>query len=160
VDGPVTEAGEAIISIHPKFANAILAGTKTVELRRRIPPIKIGTRLWIYATQPIGAVIGTVTVEAIVRATPDVIWDMCADRADISRLEFDRYFSGSSEAIGISLGATQKIEAIEIEKLRTWRVGFHPPQVMLKITASEAKSLLKLVSNATKLHSATAERAD
>jgi predicted transcriptional regulator len=156
----VTEAGEAIISIHPRFANAILAGTKTVELRRRIPPINVGTRLWIYATRPIGAVIGTVTVEAIVRATPDVIWDMCADRADVSRLEFDRYFCGTSEAIGISLGATQRIEAIEIKKLRAWRVGFHPPQVMLKISASEAKSLLRLVSNPTKLHSATAEGTD
>ena len=155
----MTEAGEAIVSIHPKFANAILAGTKTVELRRRIPPIKIGTRLWIYATQPIGAVIGTVTVEAIVRAAPDVIWDTCADRADVSRLEFDRYFSGASKAIGISLRGAQKIEAIEIEKLRSWRVGFHPPQVMLKITASEAKSLLRLVSNATKLDRAAGGRA-
>lgn len=155
----MTKAGDAIISIHPKFAYAILAGTKTVELRRRIPPIKMGTRLWIYATQPVGAVIGTVTVEAIVRATPDVIWDLCADGADVSRPEFDRYFSGTSKAIGISLGTTQKIEAIEIEKLRTWRVGFHPPQVMLKISASEAKSLLTFVSNTTRLHRATAERA-
>jgi predicted transcriptional regulator len=156
----VSEAGEAIISIHPKFAEAILAGTKTVELRRRIPPINVGTRLWIYATQPIGAVIGTATVEAIVRATPDVIWEMCVDRAEVSRIEFDRYFSGTSEAIGISLGATQKIEAIEIEKLRIWRAGFHPPQVMLKLTASEANSLSRLVSNATKLQSSTEKEGD
>jgi predicted transcriptional regulator len=153
MDGPVTESKEAIISIHPKFANAILAGTKTVELRRRIPPVMIGTRLWIYATQPVGAVIGTATIEAIVRGTPEVIWNLCADRAYVSRPEFDRYFSGTSQAIGISLRGAQKIEAIEIERLRNWRIGFHPPQVMLKITASEAKSLLRLVSNASQLDS-------
>jgi predicted transcriptional regulator len=154
----VSESEEAIISIHPEFANAIIAGTKTVELRRRIPPIKIDTRLWIYATQPIGAVIGTATIEAIVRGTPEFIWDWCADRADVSRAEFDRYFSGTSEAIGISLCAAQKIEAIEIERLRSWRPGFHPPQVMVKISASEAKNLLRLVSNVTKLRRAAGGR--
>jgi predicted transcriptional regulator len=140
----VIESKEAIISIHPKFADAILARTKTVELRRRIPPVVIGTRLWIYATRPVAALIGTAIIEGIVRGTPDAIWNLCADRANVSRAEFDRYFFETREAIGISLCKAQKIEAIEIERLRNWRIGFHPPQVMVKITESDAKRLLRL----------------
>src|SRR4051794_32919901 len=52
-DGHVAEETDAIISIHPSYADAILAGEKTIELRRRIPNISQGARLWIYATRPI-----------------------------------------------------------------------------------------------------------
>jgi predicted transcriptional regulator len=141
----VTEPEEAIISIRPKFADAILSGAKTIELRRRIPTIQTGARLWIYATRPIGAVVGSATIDAIVRGRPDMVWEACGGRANVSRLEFNRYFHGAPEAIGISLAAIQKIRAIGIEKLKGWRDGFHPPQVMCKITANEAKNLRGLV---------------
>ena len=56
------DATDAIISIHPDYADAIFAGKKTIELRRRIPEVPSGTRLWIYATRPTGAIIGFVTI--------------------------------------------------------------------------------------------------
>jgi predicted transcriptional regulator len=142
----VPKPGDAIISIHPRFTDAILTGSKTVELRRRIPPIEVGTRLWMYATRPIAAVVGSAIVGAIFRDTPSAIWDMYAEQTAIAREEFDQYFDGANEAIGISLRQVRRVRQLEIEELRTWREGFHPPQVLSKITALEAKRLQEIVS--------------
>jgi hypothetical protein len=82
-----------------------------------------------------------------------MVWESCSDRADVSRPEFDRYFHGAPEAIGISLSAIHKINAIDIERLKTWKAGFHPPQVMLKISANDARNLRKLVSEGDQIAS-------
>ena len=133
---------DAIISIHPRHAYAILDGAKTIELRRRIPPLTVGTRLWIYATRPVGAVIGVATVERIVRDDPAQIWLEFGDQSGIDRGDFDAYFDGSSVAIGLLLvDAKRSVEQVAIEKLRSLREGFHPPQVMMSISNHEAKAL-------------------
>jgi predicted transcriptional regulator len=137
---------EAIISIKPPFAEAILDGSKTVELRRKIPPLAIGTRLWIYATKPTGAVIGSAVVEKIVRGTPDEIWIKFSENAGISRIGFDSYFDGAKEAIGLVLRDVSRAKPVEIDQLRSLRTGFHPPQVMARLTDAEAASLGYLAS--------------
>lgn len=137
---------EAIISIHPTFADAILCGRKTVELRRRIPPVEVGARLWIYATRPVAAIVGVAIIDTIFRGTPHAVWETYSDRTAINRGDFDRYFEGAREAIGIRLSKARRMQPIGIEQLRVWKEGFHPPQVLSRITASEAKRLLQMSS--------------
>lgn len=136
---------DAIISIHPRYAHAILDGVKTIELRRRIPSISAGTKLWIYATLPVGAVIGTATVDRIVRGDPEAIWVQFGHQAAIDRPDFDAYFDGAQEAVAILLSEAQRnTEHIEISQLRELRRGFHPPQVMIRINEQESQSLRRL----------------
>lgn len=143
----MTPESDAIISIHPRHANAILDGTKTVELRRRIPALSVGTRLWIYATRPVGAVIGIATVDSIVRGDPEEIWLKFGDRTAIDRVDYDAYFGGAHEAIGLLLINPQRsAKSVEIEKLRSLRMRFHPPQVMMSINSKEADHLSKMSS--------------
>lgn len=137
---------EAIISIRPRFAEAILSERKTVELRRRIPQIEIGTRLFIYATRPTGAIVGVAIVDTIFRGTPEAVWETYSDRIGINRSDFDRYYAGASKAIGLRLSKVQRIKPISIEQLRMWKEGFHPPQVLNRITPFEASRLLQLNS--------------
>lgn len=144
--GPLAKNGEAIISIRPNFAEAILSGRKTVELRRRIPPIEVGARLWIYATRPTGSIVGVATIDTIFRGTPQAVWETYCDRIAVNRSDFDRYFAGAREAIGIRLSKVQRMKPIGIEELRIWKEGFHPPQVLARITAPEAKRLLQMSS--------------
>jgi predicted transcriptional regulator len=137
---------EAIISIRPVFADAILSGRKTVELRRRIPSIGVGARLWIYATRPAASIVGVAIVDAIFRGESKTVWKIYSDRTAISRADFDRYFDGAREAIAIQLSNIQRIRPIEIDRLRAWKEGFHPPQVLSRLTTSEAKGLLRMSS--------------
>lgn len=142
----MAKPNEAIISIRPIFAEAILSGRKTVELRRRIPPIEIGARLWIYSTRPTASIVGIAIIDTIFRGTPHAVWETYADRTGVNRSDFDRYYEGAREAIGIRLSKVQRIHPIGINQLRVWKDGFHPPQVLSRITASEAKRLLQMSS--------------
>jgi len=138
------ESGDALISIRPHFANAILSGIKTVELRRRIPSIALGTRLWIYATRPTAAVIGSVILEQIVEQPPEELWEFCGHHAAVDRELFDAYFEGTNVALGLFLTDVRRTNPVEIEQLREMRSGFHPPQVIARLTKAEAHLLTSL----------------
>jgi predicted transcriptional regulator len=140
----VPDAADAIISIHPSYADAILAGTKTIELRRRIPELPSGTRLWIYATRPIAAVIGFVTIQNVARAHPRTIWQKHRDGTGVDHASFKAYFNGANEGVAIVLDTARRVGPITIDQLRGIRDTFHPPQVVIRLTAAEAKALRKL----------------
>ncbi|MBB5576976.1 MULTISPECIES: ASCH domain-containing protein [Rhizobium] len=131
----------AIISIRPKFVQAIVSGVKTVEVRRRIPPIQAGTTLWIYATLPIGAVVAVAVAVQIFRGHPDELWASFGAETGITKEDFDSYFEGTASGVCIYLGHVREISPIPIRQLRSMRVGFNPPQVISKITAEEARFL-------------------
>ena len=145
------DAADAIISIHPAYADAILAGTKTIELRRRIPELPLGTRLWIYATRPIGAVIGFVTIQNVTRAHPRTIWQRHRNGTGVDHASFKAYFNGAQEAVAIVLNAARRVGPITIDDLRGIRDSFHPPQVLIRLTVTEAKALRSLAKEQTPL---------
>lgn len=140
----MTDTADAIISIHPNYADAILAGTKTIELRRRIPELLSGTQLWIYATRPTGAVVGRVMIRSVTRAHPTTIWKKHGDGAGVDHASFKAYFNGAQEAVAILLAAARRVGPITIDQLREIRERFHPPQVLTRLTASETRALRKL----------------
>jgi predicted transcriptional regulator len=141
----MSDVGDAIISIRPHFAEAILSGAKTVELRRRIPSIEIGTRLWIYATRPTGAVIGSAILEKIVTQSPSELWASCGDKAAVDRITFDNYFDGVSVALGLFLSNVCRSAPVDISRLRQMRQGFHPPQVIARLSMAESCSLGEMI---------------
>ncbi len=136
---------DALISIRPNFADAIFNGSKTVELRRKIPPISAGIRLWIYVTKPVGAVKGVAEVSEIIEGSPDEVWRACSERAGLDRLEFDAYFQGSEKAIGLVLTNVSSGVPASIELVKTLRPNFHPPQVITKLSPSEASGLRQYI---------------
>jgi predicted transcriptional regulator len=142
--GHVPDAADVIISIHPTHADSILAGKKTIELRRRIPELPSGTRLWIYATRPIGAVVGFVTIQHVSRAHPKTIWKEHRAGIGINYAAFKAYCNGAREAVAILLAAARRVSPVTIDQLRGIRGSFHPPQVVTRLTASEAEALRKL----------------
>lgn len=130
----MNEPEVAIISIHPEYAEAILSGKKTIELRRRIPKIEEGTRLWIYATRPQAAIIGSAIVASITRESPASIWMQHSKDAFIPKKDYNNYFRGTDKAIAIRLINAEKCHPVKIDKLREIKEGFHPPQVLIRIS--------------------------
>ena len=63
-----------VLSLRPRFAEAILAGDKTVELRRTVPKIVVPTRALLYAATPVRALIGTCIVTDVVAADLADLW--------------------------------------------------------------------------------------
>ena len=139
---------DAIISIFPEYADAILAGQKTIELRRRVPVLHLGMRLWIYATRPTGAVVGYVTVENVTRGRPMIIWRLYRQGTAIDYGTFSAYFAGAKEAVAILLAAAKRVKPITIDQLREIRCRFHPPQVVTLLTTTETAALREIADAA------------
>ncbi|SFO06949.1 ASCH domain-containing protein [Amycolatopsis rubida] len=66
------------MSLRPRFAEAILDGTKTIELRRTRVSAPPGTKLVLYASAPTMAVVGIATLIGIEIASPGKSGDATA----------------------------------------------------------------------------------
>lgn len=150
----MAETTNAIISIHRSYADAILEGQKTIELRRRIPNVPPGTHLWIYATKPTAAVIGVATITDVARAHPKTLWKRHRNGTGVDHASFKAYFNGAPQGVAIILAQARRIQPITIKQLRGIRESFHPPQVLTVLTAKEAKALRKLLRKSPAIVSA------
>lgn len=92
----------ALFSIKPQFAQAILRGEKKFEFRTKACKCKL-TTMFIYATKPIGMVIGEVSIETVISEEPEELWKLTHNDAGISKSEFDQYFQGRKKAYAYKL---------------------------------------------------------
>lgn len=99
----------ALLSIRPEYAEAILEGRKRVEFRRT-PFARPVRSVVIYATSPVGMIIGCFEVEAIEVDSPSALWERFHTVAGISRRRFRDYFSGTSRGYAIRVGVVTEFE--------------------------------------------------
>ena len=127
-----------VLSVRPRFAEAIIDGRKTVEVRRQRPNVQPGTLGFVYSSSPIQAVVGTFTVEKIVSGTPDEIWLVAQDGVYISRREFDCYFAGAKvgHAIVVSYGHRLP-KPISLSRLRVIWPKCRPPRSFGYLVAAD-----------------------
>ena len=112
-----------LLSVHPRFATAILAGSKTVEVRRQRVAAPPGTRVLLYATAPTMARIAAVHV-----ASPKEVWLAHRSQTGITRREYDAYMNGATQASGLTLEDPVSFdEPVTLGALRAAGT-FHPPQ--------------------------------
>ena len=140
----MTETQNAMISIKPEYAQAILEGEKTVELRRRIPTLPIGARLWIYSTLPVGAVVGSAVVGEVACDSPENIWLGYGSQAAISYSDYLDYFYQSEKAYAITLKKVMRRRPTYIPQLRSLRNGFQFPQVLSPLSKNETAKLAQM----------------
>lgn len=134
-----------LLSIKPRFAEAILDGSKTVELRRTPPRLDVPTDVLLYASQPTSAIVGTCQVTEVLSYTPAGLWRLVGPRTGVSYQEFADYFYGCARAYGLVLAEPQRVAtAVELETLRAaWR-PFHPPQSFRYLTRASSDRVLAL----------------
>jgi len=92
-----------LLSIKPEYAEKILNGTKRYEYRRALPRNEAVRTVVIYATLPVGKVVGEFEIGEVLCEPPDKLWRRTRDAAGISRAFFDSYFSGRTEAMAIAV---------------------------------------------------------
>lgn len=116
------------MSIRPGYAEAILSGSKTVELRRRRPSFSPGTRVIVYSSSPEQQLLGTFRTGDVHEGTPGELWKLIKHRAGVDRATFDAYFAGCSEAFAIEVRRPQR--------LQPKRLRIRPPQSYLFLSPS------------------------
>lgn len=115
----------ALLSIKPVYAEAIFAGRKKVEFRRsRIAPDV--ERALVYATQPVGSVIGWFRIAGIAESTPDGLWRRFRRDGAIRRGDYFDYFDGAARAYAIEIAdPTEVAEPLLLDSLLA---GLRAPQ--------------------------------
>ncbi|MCG8317099.1 MAG: ASCH domain-containing protein [Pseudomonadales bacterium] len=118
-----------LMSIKPEYANKILSGEKSVELRRFFPAdIAENSLLFIYSSSPDKAIIGFVRIKNVHKLPVMDIWRKYRDQACIDYKKFRSYFSGKKEGYVLSVSQPTKFERpIEREEIES-RHRFYPPQ--------------------------------
>ena len=117
-----------LLSIRPRYAHAILNGTKTAEIRRQRPNVHPGTLVIIYATKPVGALIGTARISDVSEGAPVTLWERHRRATGVSQAEYDGYLSGTDTAYLLFLCQVQRLEPLlTLEQMRLTN-AFQPPQ--------------------------------
>jgi len=117
-----------LISVRPRYAEKILSGEKTVELRRRFPTLSNGGTALIYSSSPVCAIVGYTQIKDVKNVTISQIWRRYRDHACISKSEFYDYFAGLKLGFALILTGTKTFGRQLDSSLLRDRYGIVPPQ--------------------------------
>lgn len=95
---------KVLLSIKPEYAEKILNGEKKFEFRRVLPKNKEVDKVVIYATMPIGKIIGEFEIADFISESPIQLWQLTEEFAGISFHFFESYFSDRELAHAIKVG--------------------------------------------------------
>lgn len=101
---------KVLLSIKPEYIDKIFDGEKMFEFRRVLPKHTEFKTVIIYATMPVGKIVGEFHVDRIISDKPSVLWELTEEYAGISKLLFNQYFAGKETA-----------HAIKIKKARRYK---------------------------------------
>jgi predicted transcriptional regulator len=131
-----------LLSLHPEYADAIFAGTKHYEYRRKAPKVGVPTRFLIYVTSPRKELIGEIIVDHILTATPEAIWKKTGHAGGIAKVQLLEYFTGLEEAHALHVGSyTRYATPKPLSALRRALPGFTPPQYLTWLTPKALSAL-------------------
>jgi predicted transcriptional regulator len=127
-------ASPFLISIHPQYVRAILAGRKTVECRKSAIGLAPGDLLYLYATAPEKAILGTARVTELYKGPPAVLWAKHQARTCVRKEDFDAYYQQSESAVLIGL-CDVRVAAVPVplSALRALQAKFSPPQTARRL---------------------------
>jgi predicted transcriptional regulator len=135
--------GDIVISVQQKFVERIVAGKKAAELRRRVPRIQPGCRVWIYTKAPEAVISICVTVDRIVTGSPQDIWQSHRSNLGVSLDEFEDYFGNTETGCAIFFKRVEGVSpGVALSEIRSKSKGFHPPQFFKRL--EEGSPELKL----------------
>lgn len=117
-----------LLSVRPRYARALLAGTKTAEVRRRFPHQPAGTTLYLYSSTPDRAILGTVQLERIDRPSADRVWHLYRHEIEIDEAALGAYLSRIDSAAILRVSHSVRwAHPVSLYDLRL-NLGIEPPQ--------------------------------
>jgi predicted transcriptional regulator len=112
------EDGVLILSLHPRFAEAIYRREKTVELRRAAPRRRYSLVL-IYETAPVRKLTGCFRVTSSKSMSPSRAWREFGREISISRREFRKYLRAAKTATLLFISSPRRfLKPVSLCRLR------------------------------------------
>lgn len=137
-----TDPPTLFLSLRPRFAELLLSGHKSVELRRVRPAVSEGTPVLLYASSPQMTLIGRAQVAGVEVGPTAQIWRAHGPHTGITRKEYDNYFSGLEHAVAIKLVNIHRLQKPRpLTDLRQRLAGFQPPQSYRYLDSAQVAAL-------------------
>jgi type I restriction enzyme S subunit len=114
-----------ILSIKPKFADAIFNGVKKVEFRKNRFKKDVD-KIFIYSSTPVKKITGYFTIDRIVENSPGKLWEQFGTVGFINEDDFFKYFEDKETGFSICIKSTQRFS----ETIDPYQIirDFVPPQ--------------------------------
>ena len=136
-----------VLSLKPRFAEAILAGVKIVELRRTVPKIVVPTRALLYAAAPVRALLGTCIITSVQRLDLAALWREHGSGSALLYHEFQRYFEGVDVGAALTLIQQRAFNRpIPLQDLRAKPEVLRPPQSFAYVDAKTGDRLIRMAA--------------
>jgi predicted transcriptional regulator len=113
-----------ILSIRPKYCNAIASGLKKYEFRRRVFGRKVNS-VYIYSTAPMKKIVAKFSVRSIIEDNPKALWQNFGDSSGLNETEFFAYFDGAEKGFAIEIFKVESFKPVDPKILIP---NFCPPQ--------------------------------
>ena len=124
---------DVILSIKPKYVDAILRGEKKYEFRKIIFKNKNIDYVYIYSSSPVKKIVALFNVGDIIEDSPKALWDRCKDLSGINDIDFFKYFTDNRKGFAIEIDNLEKLKTpIDPKKIMP---GFVPPQSFCYVEA-------------------------
>lgn len=120
-----------IMSIRSSYANQIISGKKTVEIRRALVHMKKGDKVAIYATLPVAKIIGFYIVNQVIYDKPEMIWKQYQKEMCISHDIFVEYTAKKDKLSAIMILSVKKVDGKALSE-----IAISIPQSYKRITES------------------------
>lgn len=117
---------KVLLSIKPEFAKRIFSGEKKYEYRKKIFKLGNVQTIVVYASSPVGMVIGEFEVDRIIEGSPSSLWKETHNNSGISKEFFDNYFEGRVKGYAIKIKHSQLYA--HPKYISEIRKGMVPPQ--------------------------------
>ncbi|ALP62368.1 ASCH domain-containing protein [Paraburkholderia caribensis] len=115
-----------LLSIKPEYADRILSGEKKFEFRKSVFKNEHVKTVVIYATMPVGKVVGEFDVGSIIKERPSKLWSTTKAYSGITKAFFEEYFRGREAGYAISVKTARRYaKPLDLEALMP---GCVPPQ--------------------------------
>lgn len=117
-----------LLSIKPKYAEAIFNGSKKFEYRRIIFKNENIKTVVVYASSPISKVIGEFEIERILTDKPRCLWENTKEYSGVTQEFFDDYFADKDLGYAIKI---KKAVRYANERCLVKEYNLKPPQSFL-----------------------------
>ena len=121
----------AVLSIKPTYVNQILAGTKTIELRKSSMGLNQGDVILVYSSAPEQRLALWFQIKAIEVLSLSEMWSRHKDRLGISYEDYLEYFREVDLAFGFHIGDVHPLTSIPLDQIEELVPGFVPPQGLI-----------------------------
>lgn len=99
---------KVLLSIKPEFVDKIFSGEKLYEYRKVCFSRRDIKTIVVYATQPVGRIVGEFDIDNIIEDSPSSIWNTTKKYSGITKSFFLNYFSGREIAYAIKIRSVRR----------------------------------------------------